>query len=320
MNSSTNWLSRKVRHAERVCLASQVSPPNPVMTDKIQNSGHQESTGASNTLSKLVKRPKPSPGRHGSGWVPEQAAPPAPNKAVPAAVAGPKGSLAPSKPRQFATAQGPLSLADTIAAATALAVLRGPVVILHIETTGPDPLHDDILAIHASRFDDNRVVEDFSVRVLPLRALTGPAAESAQSGRPPAKRKAVPLQEAIAGLCQFLGAPHQHVFIHGAAATQTFVGQAARQYGMAIENPVGDVVDLAKLAWPGRGDYSLSGLVEDLLPGLGTVRTAADATKAILALLQAASKALTAKGGRVNKSIAHWGTSEDCVHIRQMPW
>lgn len=130
----------------------------------------------------------------------------------------------------------------------------------------------------------------------------------------------VPLQEAITRLLEFLGTHRQHVFVHGSAGSQAFLGQAARQYGMVIENPVGDVVDLARLAWPGLADYSLSGLAGDLLPELGPIRTAADATKAILGLLQAASRVLTARGGLVSKSIVHWGTSPDTVRIEPSPW
>lgn len=294
-----------------------------------------------------AKRPrglKPGPGRHGSGQasartaapavstvseaVPKtlpvparraSAEPPAP-KSVPPTTAGTRGTLATPKPRQVANVYGPLSLEDTISVTTALTVLRTPIVILHIETTGADPLHDDILAIHAIRTDKLRPVEEFSAKVLPLRALPMAAANVDQAGRPPAKRQGAPLQEAVARLCHFLGTHRQHVFVHGSAGAQAFLGHAARQYGMSIENPAGDVVDLAKLAWPDRADYSLAGLVADLLPAFGPIRTAADATKAILALLQAASNVLTADGGRVSRSIVHWGTSEACVTIRQMPW
>lgn len=308
---------------------------------------HHPDAPAEAAAPKHARRPKPGPGRHGSGQASASArtttstvsnvsepapkaspkptrraaAEPSASKSAPPATAGSQGRLAVPKPNQPVKANGPLSLDDTISVTTALTVLRTPIVILHIETTGPDPLHDDILAIHAIRTDKLRPVEEFSTKILPLRAL--PRTEGAdgdQTGRPPAKRQGVPLQEAVARFCQFLGTHRQHVFVHGSAGTQAFLGQAARQYGMSIENPVGDVVDLARLAWPDRADYSLAGLVADLLPAFGRIRTAADATRAILALLQAASNVLTANGGRVSRSVVHWGTSEACVKIRQMPW
>lgn len=111
-------------------------------------------------------------------------------------------------------------------------------------------------------------VAEFNTRVLPLRVLAAGREEDdgQEEGRPAAKRvHGVPLQEAIAGLCQFLGTHRQFVFVHGAAAAQAVLGQAARQYGHMIENPVGDVVDMARLAWPDRADYSLSGMAADLL-------------------------------------------------------
>lgn len=198
--------------------------------------------------------------------------------------------------------------------------LRVGFTIIHIETTGPDPHRDEILSIHALRVDGSRTVEEFNARVLPLRALAVPSAESDQPGRPPAKRNEVPLQEALVGLCRFLGTHRQHVFVHGAPSTQTFIGQAARQYGMVIENPVGDLVDLAKLAWPDRAGYSLAGLAADLLPKSRPIQKAPDAAKAILALLREASKDLTADGGLVSRSIGHWGRSPDTIKLKPSPW
>lgn len=243
-------------------------------------------------------------------------APPAPKKPRS------KGSLTASGSSQAVPVRGLLSLEDTISAATALAVLRGEAVILHIETTGPDPLRDEVLAVHALRVRKHRTIAELSLKVLPLRAL--PAATSAdgtgEADRPPAKQQDVPLQEAVTRMLEFLGTHRQHVFVHGSAGTQAFLGQAARQYGMVIENPVGDVVDLAKLAWPGRADYSIYGLAGDLLPGLGPIRTAADASKAILGLMQAASKALAGGGGLVSRSVVHWGTSPDTIRLKPSPW
>lgn len=296
------------------------------------------------------KRPKPRPGRHGSGHgtapaaqpavasasapLPSEFAPPPAAECVlvPNTVAGPApapkkpqpkvGRLTASRSSQAVPVHGLLSLEDTISVATALAVLRGEAVILHIETTGPDPLRDAVIAIHARRVRKHRTVAELSLRVLPLKALPVAAAESGlgEADRPPAKRQDVPLQEAITRLLEFLGTHRQHVFVQGSAGAQAFLGQAARQYGMVIENPVGDVVDMARLAWPGLADYSLSGLAGDLLPDLGPIRTAADATKAILGLLQAASKVLAGSGGLVSKSIVHWGTSPDTIRLRPSPW
>lgn len=217
-------------------------------------------------------------------------------------------------------AYAPLSLEDTISVGAALVALRVGFTIIHIESTGPDPMRDEILSLHALRVDGSRQVVEFNARVLPLRALAGPSAEGEQPGRPPAKRNEVPLQEAIAGLCRFLGTHRQHVFVHGAASTQTFIGQAARQYSLVIENPVGDLVDLAKLAWPDRADYSLAGLAANLLPGSRPIQKAPDAAKAILALLRQASKGLTADGGLVSRSIGHWGRSPDTIRLKPSPW
>lgn len=238
-------------------------------------------------------------------------APPAPKKSRT------KGSLTAPRSSEAVPVRSLLSLEDTISVTTALTVLRGEAVILHIETTGPDPLQDEVIAIHARRVRKHRTIAEISLRVLPLRALPHATAEA---GRPPAKGQGVPLQEAVSRLLAFLGTHRQHVFVHGTAGAQAFLGQAARQYGMVIENPVGDVVDLARLAWPGRAEYSLSGLAGDLLPELGPVRTAADATKAILGLLEAASKVLTGSGGLVSRSIGHWGRSADTIKLKPSPW
>lgn len=265
---------------------------------------------------KLSGRPKPGPGRHGSGKAPAEAtavnvgaATPAPppkskfsrNPSAAAAVlasadkakpvAGRSLARQPSKAIRAAPAHSLLSLEDTISVTTALAVLRGEAVIVYIQTTGPDPLRDEVITIHARRVRKHRTITEFSLKVLLSRAL--PAATSAggtgeAADRPPAKRQGVPLQEAVTRLLEFLGTHRQHVFVHGSAGVQAFLGQAARQYGMVIENPVGDVVDLARLAWPDRADYSVSGLAGELLPKLGPIQTTADATNAIQGLLQAA--------------------------------
>lgn len=242
---------------------------------------------------------------------------PAPAAANPMTRPAPKSKLARVPAKQ---APDLLSLEDTVSVSTALVALRMGFTIIHIETTGPDPRRDDILSIHALQVDSSGPVAEFNARVLPLRALAGPAEEDDQSGRPPAKRPGVPLQEAIAGLCRFLGTHRQHVFVHGAAHTQTFLGQAARQYGLVIENQVGDLVDLAKLAWPGRVDYSLAGLAADLLPGPRPVQKASVATKAILALLRESSKGLTADGGLVSRSIGHWSRSPNTFQFVPSPW
>lgn len=221
-----------------------------------------------------------------------------------------------------AKAQRPLlSLEDTIAVGSALVALRVGFTIVHIETAGSDLLRDEILSIHAMRVERRKPVAEFNAWVQLLRTLASPEAGDDDADRPPARRQAaIPLEQAMAGLCRFLGTHRQHVFAHGAASTQTLLGQAARQYGMAIENPVGDLVDLAKLAWPDQSDYSLEGMAADLLPGAIPIRTPADATKAILRLLEAASKQLTAEGGLVSRSIVHWGTSPETFQFVPSPW
>ncbi len=317
------------------------------MTEEIPDASEQSPALSGEAAPTTAKRARPKPGRHGSG---RAAARPAPVDAASVAEAAPavasplaasvapvvdvpdappapkksrtKGSLTAPRSSQAVPAQGLLSLEDTISAATALAVLRGEAVILHIETTGPDPLRDEVIAIHARRMRKHRTIAELGLKVLPLRALPAAAAEDGpgEADRPPAKRQGVPLQEAVSRLLEFLGTHRQHVFVHGSAGAQAFLGQAARQYGMVIENPVGDVVDLARLAWPGRADYSLAGLAGDLLPDLSPIRTAADATKAILGLLQAASKALAGSGGLVSRSIGHWGRSADTIKLKPSPW
>lgn len=233
-----------------------------------------------------------------------------------------KHDLTVPRSTQTVPVQGLLSLEDTISAATALAVLRGEAVILHIETTGPDPLRDEVLAIHMRRVRKHRAVAELSLKVLPLRALPTAAVENGlgETGRPPAKAQGVSLQEAVTRLLEFVGTHRQHVFVHGSAGTQAFLGQAARQYGTVIENPVGDVVDLTRLAWPDRVDYSLSGLAGDLLRELGPLRNTADTTKAILGLLHAAEKVLASTGGLVSRSIVHWGASPDTLKLKPSPW
>jgi DNA polymerase III alpha subunit (gram-positive type) len=227
-----------------------------------------------------------------------------------------------SAKRALATApQALLGLEDTIAVGSALVALRVGFTIVYVETAGPDPLHDEILSVHALQVDRHRVVAEFNTKVQPLRALASPEAGDDDADRPPAKRQpTIPLERAMAGLCRFLGTHRQHVFVHGAASAQTFLGQAARHYGLTIENPVGDLVDLARLAWPDRSDYSLAGLVADLLPESSPIRTSSDATKAIQALLEVSSKRLTAEGGLVSRSIGHWGRSPDTFTLKPSPW
>lgn len=350
----TAWLKPQcplaVSCAYRTHTANRGPLPDHAMADETPDPCQQDLPGYQKDPAKPPKRPRPRPGRHGSGQRAARATPPVaaaaakpdvthkespkpavdyafatqppPKVALPAAASA-KGSLAAPRSSQAVPVHGLLSLEDTISVATALAVLRGEAIVLHIETTGPDPLRDEILAIHVRRFRKHRTTAELSLQVLPLRALPAATAEDglgSEAGRPPAKRQDVPLQEAVTRLLEFLGTHRQHVFVHGSAGTQAFLGQAARQYGMMIENPVGDAVDLARLAWPGRANYSLSELAGDLLPELGPIRTAADATKAILGLLQAASKVLAGSGGVVSRSIAHWGASPDTLKLKPSPW
>lgn len=316
------------------------------------------------STTRRTRRPKPGPGRHGTGMPSVTAAakptfaPTAPNQGEgPAAAPAPPPAVASARPdaqaprspaidaglglasaakpasggaltaeapaRSPAKAQQPplLGLEDTIAVGSALVALRVGFTIVYVETAGPDPLRDEILSIHAMRVDRRKPVAEFNARVQSLRAIANPETGGDDSGRPLAKRQLdMPLEEAMTGLCRFLGTHRQHVFAHGAASTQAFIGQAARQYGLVIENPVGDLVDLARLAWPDRSDYSLAGLVADLLPRRAPIQTSLDTAKAILALLEGASKRLTADGGLVSRSIVYWGTSPDTFKLKPSPW
>lgn len=75
-----------------------------------------------------------------------------------------------------------------------------------------------------------------------------------------------------------------------------------------------------EIADPDRIDHSLSGMAADLLPGPSSIRKASDATEAVLELLEAASKALTASGGLVSRSIVHWGTAENVFTLKPSTW
>lgn len=307
------------------------------MPDDIPDPAAEAPAEPVRTPLKAARRAKPKPGQHGSGQASARGtappvalnsapaprpAPTSPTRAPHAAAApapeaehGPTATFQPfqdnalgaaypavipaarppakrsPKPKPPAKVRGPLSLEDAIAVSTALVVMRGPFTIMHIETTGPDPEQGEITAIRALRVDKGMPIAEFSALDQPL-----------QRGR-------------FAVLLEFLGNNREYVFAHDAAVTRAFLGLAARQHGMLIENPVGDLIDLAKLAWPDRSDYSLAGLV-----AAAPTRTPADATKAVLALLLAASKQLTAEGGLVSRSIVHWGTSPETFTIKPSPW
>jgi hypothetical protein len=152
-----------------------------------------------------------------------------------------------SKPARVPAKRAPdlLSLEDTISVSSALIALRGPFFIVHVETTDPDPVHGhaEILSIHAVQFDGGVPVSEFSVQIQPVPASVPALPAELEIGMAiDEDGDALSLQQAITGLHAFLGNRRQHVFAHGAAATQAILGRASRQYGLLIENPVGDLL------------------------------------------------------------------------------
>lgn len=250
-----------------------------------------------------IARPKPGPGPHGLGKALAPRSPttdahpikPAAKKPTSVALSRQK----PSSPEQYLTVQQTADLSAAIAA-----VRYGPCFIAHIETTGDDPGHDEILRILIRRVDIDGLFEKLEIEVQSSRAL--PDSQS------PSRSRSVPLHEAMARLASFLQDHRQYVFVHGGSKTHDFLCNAATRCGMVFENPVGDVVGLLKLAEPGISDYSLDSLAsgEMLSHKLAMIHS----------MLLVSVGRLCGPDGLFNQSVKHHLAREDLVNIGPAQW
>jgi ATP-dependent DNA helicase DinG len=181
------------------------------------------------------------------------------------------------------------------------------IIALDIETTGLDPNTDAITEIGAVKFNENRIIEEWSSLVNPNRPippmitrLTGISNQMVAN--------APQVQEAVAGLARFAG--DSPVLGHNVQFDLAFL----RNQNILLNNPVIDTYELASVLLPGASRYNLGALGQQLgIIHLGSLHRALDDAKlthAIYGKLQEIAEqlpiALLAELVRLSKTV-HWG-------------
>lgn len=168
-------------------------------------------------------------------------------------------------------------------------------IALDLETTGLDPVRDEIIEIGTVRFRDRTPVERFSHLIRP----SFPPAEEvfALTGIPwEALCQAPPLAEVLPEVLQLLSG--RVVVAHNAPFDRAFLAKAAEQLGLPFpEIAWVDTLALARAVWP-SGKHTLSALGRRIgLERMAIHRALPDAETAGLVFLALLSASLS-RGGR----------------------
>lgn len=163
-------------------------------------------------------------------------------------------------------------------------------VVLDLETTGLDPLKDEIIEFGAIRVNRDSIThESFQALVKPSAKL--PAKITRITGITQAMLDAdgEPLDKVLREFLDFIGDLPLVAF--NAEFDMAFLKRAAQPRGLTIRNPVSCALDMARRAWPGRRSYRLADLAKD--GGLETDdahRAIADCKRALIVYTASADK------------------------------
>ena len=148
-------------------------------------------------------------------------------------------------------------------------------VALDLETTGLDAKRDQIIEIGAVRFQDNRILDQFTTFVNPGRAI--PLRIQQLTGiRNHDVAKAPTLDAIVPELLAFVGADVAAVVAHNAGFDMGFL----RAAGIHFQRPVLDTFELATVLLPNADSYSLAELCRTLQIELGEAHRAINDTLA----------------------------------------
>ncbi len=145
----------------------------------------------------------------------------------------------------------------------AVAVMGGEFVVADLETTGLDPVCNEIIEFGAMLISsDGKEISRFQLLVNPeveipsdITKITGISDELIRaSGVPPA--------EALSKFVDYVGS--RPIFFHNSRFDVGFLRVASEKSGIRLRNIIFDSLTLSRLSWTGLGNYSLSHLSNQL--------------------------------------------------------
>jgi DNA polymerase III subunit epsilon len=143
-----------------------------------------------------------------------------------------------------------------------LAALPQRFVVLDLETTGLDPLRNEIIEIGAIRVNrDSDIHGTFRTLVKPVRHILKNITQINGISQDMVDREGIPLEQAIREFTAFI--EDLPLVTFNAEFDMAFLRNAAKQHNVVIGNPASCALKMARLAWPGRKSYRLSDLAKD---------------------------------------------------------
>ncbi len=151
--------------------------------------------------------------------------------------------------------------------------MRGEIVAIDLETTGFDPVRDEIIEIGAVRWVDGEITEEFSTFVDPKRAIP-PVITQLTGIRDEDVLGAPSVSDAVAQVSSFAGkAPF---IAHNISFDASFLNKR----GALLTNPHIDTFELASVLLPGAPRYNLGSLTDQLGFNIGSAHRALDDARA----------------------------------------
>jgi DNA polymerase III epsilon subunit family exonuclease len=162
-------------------------------------------------------------------------------------------------------------------------------VVFDLETTGLDPIHDEIIEIGAIRVNrDSDVHETFESFVKPIKRISKKITRITGISQDMVDAEGDPLEIAIKDFAEFI--EDLPLVSFNADFDMGFIQKAAKRHKILIQNPVSCALTMARLAWPGRISYQLCDIAKDgNLSDEGTHRALGDCKRTIFVYTGAAS-------------------------------
>lgn len=134
-------------------------------------------------------------------------------------------------------------------------------IVLDLETTGLDPLRDEIIEFGAMRISlDSIKYDTFQTLVKPERRVPKKITEITAITQEMVDMQGIELREALIQFIEFIG--ELPIVTFNAEFDMGFVYSAARKYGLSVNNRYTCALKRARRAWPNLPSYKLSYLAE----------------------------------------------------------
>lgn len=168
-------------------------------------------------------------------------------------------------------------------------------VVFDLETTGLDPIKNEIIEIGAIRVNRDSVNHDtFQALIKPAKNVPKKITELTGISQTMLDAEGEPIEETLREFLDFVGGLHLVSF--NADFDMPFLQNAAAKHSITINNSVSCALEMARRAWPGRRSYRLADLAKDgNLSSNDTHRALGDCQRALIVYTAAASKLGTIK-------------------------